>query len=154
MTCGMRQFRLLLDDRLTAWLVAGLAAYVLLLQGLTTAYAKGAIADTGAVFVVCAPSGEQPQTDAPLDVLAKECCGALCKSACASPPVVGVPAQAPLIAPVLEQASRHEEVAPRATPRETGHGGGARAPPMPFIWRMNPWTLSGGRIRAFGEDRS
>jgi hypothetical protein len=130
MTCGMRQFRLLLDDRLSAWLVAGLAAYVLLLQGLTTAYAKGAMADIGAVLVICAPSGERPQTDVPLDVLAKECCGALCKSACATPPGLAGSVQAQLAAPVTERGARHQDGGPRATPRQTGHGGGARAPPM------------------------
>lgn len=73
----------------------GLLAYVILLQGLATAYATTLMATDqfGPSFVICAPSGnaDQPASD-PLEDVAQKCCRALCKAASMAGPVIEPPA--------------------------------------------------------------
>src|SRR5690606_17066946 len=130
----MQALRNMKQDRVTAWLVAGLLAYMLLLQGAVSAFAKGSMAagELGPTFIICAPSGEDyAQTPPPLAAFAHDCCSSICQLACSVGPVALPVAELhapalPLLAPV--HASR--AVLSNA-PAERGLTSDARAPP-PF----------------------
>ena len=72
-------------------LVMGLLIYVLLLQGLASAYAKTItmIGESDPGFVICAPSGKDYSSpDDWLEFLGKDCCAAFCKAAASSGPTL------------------------------------------------------------------
>lgn len=83
----MRGLRRIFGDRVSGGVIVVALAYTLLLQGLLGAYARTALAAPGdegpAAFCysLAAPDGEP----APLASLAHDCCGLLCKTACAAP---------------------------------------------------------------------
>lgn len=85
----MQAMRSIRQDRWLAYLVIGLLAYLLLLQGLVSAHARSAMAadDSRQGFVICAPSGaDNSQVQHPLSDLAHECCSSLCQLACSVGP--------------------------------------------------------------------
>jgi len=91
----MRSMRRILADRLAAGLLAAVVAYVMLLQGLVSAYAQGALAGSqpGSAFVICSPTGAIPGTDdtpgdTPLERAAHDCCAALCQAASSHSPIL------------------------------------------------------------------
>ncbi|KAB2704465.1 MULTISPECIES: hypothetical protein [Brucella] len=119
-------------------LAVGLLAYLILLQGLASAYAKTVmiISPSAPVFVICAPSGNKYSSpDNPLGFLGKDCCAALCKSAASSGPTVP-PVWLDLLALIP-----HGSPGERMQPLEKGDPPdilvvpslGARAPPSFFI---------------------
>lgn len=132
MTSTMQMFRRMRQDRVTAWLLAALIAYMLLLQGAVSAFARTSMAvqELGPTFIICAPSGEHyAQDDHPLADLAPECCSSLCQIACS-----GGPASVPDINGLAETPDESEGVRPAVTadpvaPSDLGLAGEARAPP-------------------------
>lgn len=69
-------------------------AYLLLLQGLATAYAQTLMKTNqlDPAFVICAPSGQTDQLpDDPLEQVSKNCCNALCEAALSVGPSVQSP---------------------------------------------------------------
>ena len=118
---------------MTAWLLAGLLAYMLLLQGAVSAYAKSSMAadQLGPGFIICAPSGDDySQVEHPLAGFAHDCCSTLCQLACATGPAA-VPVN-DLAAPRLLQLEpvRPEPVAAATSRSELGLISDARAPPL------------------------
>lgn len=83
-------------------------AYVVLLQGLVSAYAN-TMASTdpfGPGLVICAPSGKtDPLGKNPLEQTTKDCCGGLCKAAGSLGPVVDGPPAGLIIAFPIRVAS-------------------------------------------------
>lgn len=74
-------------------LICGGLFYVLLLQGLISAYAKtvAEIEQSVPTFIVCAPSGNLHSTPSdPFVFFSKDCCATLCKAASASGVVLSV----------------------------------------------------------------
>lgn len=126
----MRFFRLIIRDRLTAWLLAGLLAYFLGLQGVTTAFAKGSMVavELGATLVNCAPSGTQVPGAGPVEDLAKECCGSLCQAGCSTGPFLWGS-----LFPLAGRTATARAFAPRfmadRSPQKAGLVQDARAPP-------------------------
>jgi len=121
------------QDRLTAWLLAGLIACLLLLQGTLSAYARSSMAAErlGPGFIICAPSGnDYSQVEHPLAGFAHDCCSTLCQLACAIGPAA-VPVN-DLAAPRLLQLEPvgPEQTAAATSPSEAGLTGDARAPPL------------------------
>jgi len=71
------------------WVVA--VAYVLLFQGLVTAYAQTtmAVAEAGPRFILCSPGGGAAAGDEdPIKALARDCCSTLCQAANAIGPLL------------------------------------------------------------------
>lgn len=81
-------------DRKASIVLLALLAYVMLLQGLATAYARTLMAtdQLAPAIVICAPSGktERPPAD-PLEHVARKCCNALCEAAAAIGPSIKPP---------------------------------------------------------------
>lgn len=90
----MKSMRHILGDRLTAGILTALVAYVMLLQGLVSAYAQGALTGSqpGSTFVICSLTGAVPGTedyvDEPLERAAHQCCAALCHAAASFAPIL------------------------------------------------------------------
>jgi hypothetical protein len=128
----MQALRNMKQDRVTAWLVAGLLAYLLLLQGTVSAFAKAAMAadSAGPAFIICAPSGEDySEGTHPLAEFAHDCCSSVCQLACsvgpAALPVAELLAPTlPLLAPLRAKPAVHGNA-----PGELGLTSDARAPP-------------------------
>ncbi len=128
----MQTLRNIKQDRVTAWLVAGLLAYMLLLQGNVSAFAKASMAAdaAGPVFIICAPGGEDySQATHPLAGLAHDCCSSVCQLACSIGPAALPVAEQfaptlPLLAP-----KRAKPTFLGNAPGELGLTSDARAPP-------------------------
>lgn len=132
----MQGFRDIRRDRLSAWLLTGLLAYVLLFQGLVSAYAKAAMAAdaAGPQFVICSPLGTAGEADAhPFENLAKDCCPHLCQAMCGAGAWLPGPSAEPAAFTLSSQLNWSCNAAPRAPPSETGLVIGARGPPVPTI---------------------
>lgn len=89
--------RRILGDRLTAGFLAAVVAYMMLLQGLVSAFAQGALAapQPGSTFVICSLTGAVPGTegtvgDPLLERAAHHCCAALCHAAASHSPILPV----------------------------------------------------------------
>lgn len=114
-------------------LLVGLVAYLILLQGLATAYAKTwmAIDQFGPAFIICSPSqaADRPNAD-PLEQIIKECCTALCVAASAAGPTLQPSETGTFRIPPIR--TDDEPLCPtsrRAPPGEPGAIKDARAPP-------------------------
>jgi len=127
----MQMFRSIRQDRLTAWLLAALISYMLLLQGAVSAFAKSSMAadELGPTFIICAPSGEHYHGDHPLADFAHDCCSSLCQLACATGPAA-LPEAAALPATLKQTVLAWAAIAADlAAPSDLGLAGEARAPP-------------------------
>lgn len=129
--------RHILGDRLTAGLLAALVAYVMLLQGLVSAFAQGALAapQPGSTFVICSltgavPGTEGPVDDSPLERAAHQCCAALCHAAASHAPILPTVDLGPAFEPEAEARPHFptHDVSPRPSP--SGLLPEARAPPL------------------------
>ncbi|WP_210161291.1 hypothetical protein [Nitratireductor pacificus] len=80
-------------DRVAAGLMAGIIAYLLIFQGVATAYAGGVMAggDTAAGFVLCTPASDAPvlpgNGERPGGSV-HDCCIAQCRTGCVLSPAL------------------------------------------------------------------
>lgn len=114
-------------------LFLGVLAYVLLLQGLATAYATTLMATDqfGPTFVICSPSGNsiQPAGD-PLEDVVDKCCNALCQATSMTGPVIEPPGGgAHWLVPVESLANEFPSISRPVLPGELGAFPEARGPP-------------------------
>jgi hypothetical protein len=121
-------------ERLKAGLLFGLLAYVLLLQGLTSSYAK-TLMTTGqfdTAFVICAPSGQKDILPVdPLEQVASDCCVALCKAASSAGPATEPPSDDEYTILPLVLGSEHlPATVPGLSSRLSSTTPEARAPPL------------------------
>lgn len=114
-------------------LLVGLAAYLILLQGLATAYAKTSIAvdQFGPAFIICSPSQTADHQIAdPLEQIVKECCTALCVAASSVGPTLQPSDTETFGLPPVTTDNKPFSPSPRHTPPgEPGSIKDARAPP-------------------------
>ncbi len=115
-------------------LAVGLLAYVLLLQGLASAYAKTItmIGESDPGFIICAPSWtDYNSPEGGLEFLGKDCCAAFCKAAASSGPTLE-PVSVDLLS-LIPQTLRSERMQPleKSVPPKIPFvpALGARAPP-------------------------
>ncbi|WP_163269274.1 hypothetical protein [Chelativorans alearense] len=132
--------RCMLGDRLRGGVLAALIAYVMLLQGLVSAFAQGALAapQPGSTFVICSLTGAVPGTegtvgDGPLERAAHHCCAALCHAAASHSPALPTADLGPAFVPEAGTPPHLPalEVSPR--PSALGLSCEARAPPLHSI---------------------
>lgn len=119
-------------DRLLACLLAGLFSYMLLLQGVVSAYALTSMAadDLGPNFVICTPSGlDATHINHPLADIAHECCSSVCQLACAVGPAAAPTSLVVALERISVATTQPEHVAPITAPAELGLSSEARAPP-------------------------
>ncbi|MCT7373712.1 hypothetical protein [Chelativorans salis] len=133
----MRTMRGMLGDRLRGGILAALVAYVMLLQGLVSAFAQGALAapQPGSTFIICSLTGAAPGTEGtvggdPLERAAHHCCAALCHAAASHSPALPTADLGPAFAP--EGPTPLHFTAPEIPPRPDALGlsSEARAPPL------------------------
>lgn len=114
-------------------LLVGLVAYLILLQGLATAYAKTwtAVDQFEPAFIICSPSQAADRTNAdPLDQIVKECCTALCVAASTVGPTLQPSETGTFrIPPIRTDDEPLYPTSHRAPPGEPGAIKDARAPP-------------------------
>jgi hypothetical protein len=128
--------RHIMGDRLTGGLLAALVAYVMLLQGLVSAFAQGALAapQPGSTFVICSLTGAVPgaegTTDDPLERAAHHCCAALCHAAAAQSPILPAIDLGPAFEPQTEALSHFPTFQEQLRPSVAGLLPEARAPPF------------------------
>ena len=120
-------------NRLAKGIAVCLIAYLLILQGLVTAYARTLMATDQfyPAFVICAPSGQKDSAKGdPLEHAAKECCVALCKTACAAgPSLEPSPADLSAFLPIAKEDKVSRHASQQGPPGEPGALQDARAPP-------------------------
>lgn len=114
-------------------LFSALIAYVLMLQGLVSAYAQTAMAASvnDPAFVICSPLGTADEhPDHPLKDLARDCCSTLCQVAASLGPslIPDEPAAFPLPARPSETHGRASYT--EAPPPDPARLPDARAPPF------------------------
>ena len=124
--CGTR-------NRAAGYVLMLLLVYVLLLQGLASAYARTLMATDqfAPALVICAPSGktDQPSTD-PLEHVAQSCCNALCEAAASiGPSIKPSSRELPWLVPLLTAADFDVSPVQTAPPDRPDTLPDARAPP-------------------------
>lgn len=118
-----------MHDRLSAWLVAGILGYLLVFQGVVSAYALTSMAaDNPGTNVICTYHGVST-LDQELADLSPECCLSLCQIACAT----GAMAEPAGVSLTLQRRSvqlgQPKNIAPLKAPIQLGLIAEARAPP-------------------------
>jgi hypothetical protein len=127
--------RRIMGDRLTGGLLAALVAYVMLLQGLVSAFAQGAFAapQLRSTFVICSLTGAVPgtegTTDDPLERAAHHFCAALCQTAASHSPILPTADLGPAFEPQIEAQSHFSTLQDQPRPSAARWFPEARAPP-------------------------
>lgn len=121
--------KLIWQELKTALLAVGVL-YVLLSQGLITAYAQTAMAvsENGPRFIICSPLGGASDED-PLKALARDCCSTLCQAASAIGPLLPSTPLAFTFKAEVRPATWRPAGAVRGPPSETRLVPEARGPP-------------------------